>query len=117
MTLFERYLTLWFFLCMVVVVLLGLALPNVTDLVRSLEFGHGSHINLVIMLLIWLMIYPMMLKIDFASIKDAGHAPKGLLVTLLVNWVVKSFSMALLGYVFLRHFFACGRSFCASHSF
>jgi len=102
---FERYLTLWVFLCMVAGVGIGLLFPGITDTVRALEFGQGSHINLVIMVLIWLMIYPMMLKIDFASIKDAGREPKGLLVTLLINWLVKPFSMALLGYLFFKHLF------------
>ena len=105
MSFFERYLTLWVALCMVVGVALGLLFPGITDSVRALEFGTGSHINLVIMALIWLMIYPMMLKIDFSSIKDAGRQPKGLVVTLVVNWLVKPFSMALLGVLFFKHLF------------
>jgi ACR3 family arsenite transporter len=73
--------------------------------VRGWEFGEGSHINVPIAVLIWLMIYPMMLKIDFASIRGVGRRPRGLLVTLVVNWLVKPFSMALLGWLFFKHLF------------
>ena len=73
---------------------------------RDMEFGTGSHINIPIAVLIWLMIYPMMLKIDFASIRGVGRRPGGLAVTLVVNWLVKPFSMALLGWLFFRHVFA-----------
>lgn len=90
---------------MVAGVALGLLFPGVTDHIRAMEFGTGSHINLVIMTLIWLMIYPMMLKIDFGSIRDAGQKPTGLLVTLFVNWLVKPFSMALLGVLFFKGIF------------
>jgi len=65
---FERYLSLWVALCMVLGILLGKYLPEITDSLRKMEFGQNSHINLPIAILIWLMIYPMMLKIDFASI-------------------------------------------------
>lgn len=106
MSFFERYLSLWVALCMVAGVALGLAFPGVVDTARALEFGQGSQINLLIMGAIWLMVYPMMLKIDFTSIKDAGRQPKGLLVTLLVNWLVKPFSMAVLGMVFFNYVFA-----------
>ena len=70
-----------------------------------MEFGTGSHINIPIAILIWLMIYPMMLKIDFASIRGVGRRPAGLGVTLVVNWLVKPFSMAFLGWLFFRHVF------------
>ena len=73
---------------------------------RGMEFGTGSHINIPIAVLIWLMIYPMMLKIDFASIRGVGKRPGGLAVTLVVNWLVKPFSMAFLGWLFFRHVFA-----------
>jgi ACR3 family arsenite transporter len=106
MSIFERYLTLWVALCMVAGVALGLLFPGVVDTVRALEFGQGSQINLLIMVLIWFMVYPMMLKIDFTSIKDAGRQPKGLLVTLFVNWLVKPFSMAALGFVFFKLVFS-----------
>jgi len=94
LNLFERYLTLWVGLCMVAGVLLGQWAPNVVKGLRSLEFGESSHVNFPIAVLIWLMIIPMMMKVDFVSICNVGKRPRGLLVTLLVNWVVKPFSMA-----------------------
>jgi len=79
--------------------------PDLVGVLRGLEFGRNSHINIPIAVLIWLMIYPMMLKVDFASIRSVGARPKGLFVTLAVNWLVKPFSMALLGWLFFRHLF------------
>jgi len=105
MNMFERYLSVWVALCMALGVVIGKALPNLVDLFRSLEFGVGSHINAPIAILIWLMIYPMMLKIDFASIRNVGRRPTGLFVTLFVNWLVKPFSMAFFGWLFFRHLF------------
>ncbi len=102
---FERYLTLWVGLCMTLGVVLGRLLPGFVGGVRRLEFGRGSHINLPIAILIWLMIYPMMLKIDFASIAGVRRRPGGILVTLFVNWLVKPFSMALFGWLFFKHLF------------
>ncbi len=102
---FERYLTLWVGLCMISGVALGKLLPGVIDALRELEFGGGSQINVPIAVLIWLMIYPMMLKVDFASVLGVGKRPKGLVITCFVNWLVKPFSMALLGYVFFKHLF------------
>ncbi len=105
MNVFERYLTLWVALCMVVGVVLGEALPGLIAALRGMEFGSGSHINVPIAVLIWLMIYPMMLKIDFASIARVGRKPKGLFVTVFVNWLVKPFSMAFFGWLFFKHLF------------
>ena len=85
--------------------LLGKTLPGLTATLRGLEFAEGSHINVPIAVLIWLMIYPMMLKIDLRSIRSVGRKPSGLFVTLFVNWLVKPFSMALLGWFFFRHVF------------
>jgi ACR3 family arsenite transporter len=102
---FERYLTLWVALCMGVGIVLGRAFPEAVNIVRSLEFGEGSHINIPIAILIWLMIYPMMLKVDFSSILSVGKRPKGLLITLFVNWLVKPFSMAFIGWLFFKHLF------------
>ena len=99
---FERYLSVWVGACMVVGVLLGKLLPALIDGLRRLEFGAGSQINLPIAVLIWLMIYPMMMKVDFAAIRDVGKRPRGLLVTLFVNWLVKPFSMALIAWLFFR---------------
>jgi ACR3 family arsenite transporter len=102
---FERYLTLWVALCMGVGVVLGRAFPGAINTLRRLEFGNDSQINAPIAVLIWLMIYPMMLKIDFSSVLKVGQRPKGLLVTLAVNWLVKPFSMAGLGWLFFQHVF------------
>ncbi|WP_045227252.1 ACR3 family arsenite efflux transporter [Methyloterricola oryzae] len=102
MSLFDRYLTVWVALCMGVGVLIGKLLPEPVAALRTVEI---SHINLPIAGLIWLMIYPMMLKVDFGSVLEVGRNPKGLLVTLFVNWLVKPFSMALLGWVFFRYLF------------
>jgi ACR3 family arsenite transporter len=103
---FERYLTIWVLLCMVVGVAFGKLLPNLTVTLSRLEFGRGSQVNVPIGILLWLMIYPMMLKVDFGSIGGIARRPKGLLVTLFVNWLIKPFSMALLAWVFLQHIFA-----------
>jgi ACR3 family arsenite transporter len=102
---FERYLTLWVVLCMGAGVLLGKALPGFTALVRRFELGEGSQINVAIAVLIWLMVYPMMLKIDFGSVVAVRERPKGILITLFVNWLVKPFSMAAIGYLFFRVLF------------
>ena len=103
---FERNLTLWVLLCMVAGVILGTAAPKVIAALSGMEFGHDSHVNVPIAILIWLMIYPMMLKIDFGSIGGVARKPKGLMVTLFVNWIVKPFSMALLAWIFMQHLFA-----------
>jgi len=105
LNLFERYLTLWVALCMAAGIVLGKAFPRVINAIRLLEFGKGSQINIPIAMLIWLMIYPMMLKIDFSSLLNVGKRPKGLMVTLFVNWLVKPFSMAFLGWLFFKHLF------------
>lgn len=99
---FERYLTAWVFLCMILGVLIGSFFPGFTDFLRNLQFAEGSQINLPMAILIWLMIYPMMLKIDFHSLEGVGRKPKGLFVTLFVNWMVKPFSMALIGWFFFK---------------
>ncbi len=103
--LFERFLTLWVALCMGAGIMLGKLFPDAVAVVRSLEFGQGSQINIPIAVLIWLMIYPMMLKVDFSSVLGVGKRPKGLAVTLFVNWLVKPFSMAFLGWLFFKHLF------------
>ena len=103
---FERYLSLWVGLCMLVGVLIGKALPDMIDQLRRMEFGAGSQINIPIAVFIWLMIIPMMMKVDFASIRNVGKKPRGLLVTLFVNWLVKPFSMALIAWLFFRFIFS-----------
>jgi ACR3 family arsenite transporter len=103
---FERYLSIWVGLCMVVGVLLGKAAPGMMAGLRALEFGAGSQINIPIAILIWLMITPMMMKVDFGAIRDVGRRPRGLFVTLFVNWLVKPFSMAVIAWLFFRYVFA-----------
>jgi len=102
---FERWLSLWVALCMVIGVTLGKLLPDFTAALRRIEFGGGSQINVPIAVLLWLMIYPMMLRIDLASVLGVRRRPRGILVTLFVNWLVKPFSMALLGWLFFKHLF------------
>jgi ACR3 family arsenite transporter len=102
---FERYLTLWVAACMLAGILVGKILPGAVGALRELEFGQGSQINMPIAVLIWLMIYPMMLKIDFSSVLGVRKRPRGVLITLFVNWLVKPFSMALIGWVFFKHLF------------
>jgi len=102
---FERYLTAWVFVCMIVGVGLGKLAPDLTTALSKLEFGSGSQVNVAIAVLIWLMIYPMMLKVDFTALAGIARKPKGLAVTLVVNWLIKPFSMALLGWLFMNHIF------------
>ncbi|MCC2642953.1 MAG: putative arsenite efflux transporter ArsB [Nitrospira sp.] len=103
---FERYLSLWVGLCMLLGVGIGTWFPGFVQVFRVLDLGRESHINLPIAVLIWLMIIPMMMKVDFASIRHVGAKPRGLLVTLFVNWLIKPFSMALLAWIFFRHVFS-----------
>ena len=103
---FERYLSLWVLLCMVVGVALGKLLPGAIETLSKLEFGEGSQVNIPIAILIWLMIYPMMLKIDFGSLVGATKKPKGLFITLFVNWLVKPFSMAFFAWLFIQTLFS-----------
>ena len=97
---------MWVALCMVAGIGLGKLLPGAIAGLRGIEFGKGSQINAPIAVLIWLMITPMMMKVDFSSVRNVGKRPAGLLVTLFINWVVKPFSMALLAWAFFRFIFA-----------
>jgi len=103
---FERYLTLWVALCMAVGLVCGKLLPSAVQSLRGLEFGQGSQINVPIAILIWLMITPMMMKVDFGAVRNVGRKPAGLVVTLIVNWLVKPFSMAFLAWLFFRFVFS-----------
>ena len=103
MGLFERYLSLWVALCIVSGITLGTIFPGVFRIFASLEYAS---VNLPVAVLIWLMIYPMMVQVDFASIRDVGKRPKGLILTLAVNWLIKPFTMAGLGWLFFRVLFA-----------
>ncbi len=102
MGLFERYLSVWVGLSIIAGVLLGDLFPSFFKLVAQLEIAH---VNLVIALFIWLMIYPMMVQIDFHALKDVGKQPKGLILTLVINWLIKPFSMAFLGWLFFKLIF------------
>jgi ACR3 family arsenite transporter len=103
---FERYLSLWVALCMAAGLALGKFLPSAVESLRGLEFGRGSQINLPIAILMWLMITPMMIKVDFGTIRNVRRKPAGLVVTLIVNWLVKPFSMAFLAWLFFRLIFS-----------
>jgi len=87
---FEKYLTIWVIFCMVVGVLIGVFLPGVPELLSRFEYAS---VSIPVAILIWLMIYPMMLKVDFNSIRQVGKNPRGLVVTWVTNWLVKPFSM------------------------
>ena len=103
MGLFERYLTIWVGLGIAAGVGLGLWAPGLFQAVAALEYAH---VNLVVAVFIWVMIYPMMIQIDLASIKDVGQRPRGLVLTLVINWLVKPFTMAVLAVLFFEHLFA-----------
>lgn len=106
LSLFERYLSLWVGACIVIGVVLGRAFPGFVMTLREWEFGEGSHINFPIAVLIWLMIVPMMMKVDLTALRQVGQRPGGLVITLFVNWIVKPFSMAFLAWLFFAHLFA-----------
>ena len=103
MGVFERYLSVWIGLCIIAGVLLGNLVPGLFELIARLEYAH---VNLVVAVFIWIMIYPMMVQIDFSAIRDVGKRPKGLILTLVVNWLIKPFTMAALGWLFFRVIFA-----------
>ena len=103
MGLFERYLSVWVALCIAAGVILGSMMPDAFAVIASFEYAH---VNLVVAVLIWLMIYPMMVQVDFTAIKDVGKKPKGIVLTLIVNWLIKPFTMALLGWLFFKGIFA-----------
>ena len=102
MGLFERYLSVWVGLAIIVGIIAGTLTPDAFAIIAELEFAQ---VNIVIAVLIWLMIYPMMVQIDFSSIKDVGKKPKGLVLTLVINWLIKPFTMAFLGWLFFKVLF------------
>ncbi len=103
MGIFERYLSVWVGLCIVAGVMLGNVFPELFIEVATLELAR---VNLVVAVFIWVMIYPMMVQIDFSAIKDVGKRPKGLVLTLVINWLIKPFTMAALGWLFFRVIYA-----------
>ena len=103
MSLFERWLTLWVALCILVGLVLGNLMPGLFTALAGLEYAS---VNLVVAVLIWAMVYPMMIAIDFGSLKDVGRRPKGLIITLVINWLIKPFTMAALAVLFFNHVFA-----------
>lgn len=103
MSLFERWLTLWVALCILAGLALGNLMPGLFSALAGLEYAS---VNLVVAVLIWAMVYPMMIAIDFGSLKDVGQRPKGLIITLAINWLIKPFTMAALAVLFFNHVFA-----------
>lgn len=103
MGIFERYLTLWVAICIIAGVALGQVLPALFSALAGLEYAN---VNLAVAILIWAMIWPMMIGVDISSLKRVGEAPKGLVITLVVNWLIKPFTMAALGVLFFKHIFA-----------
>lgn len=103
MGLFERYLSLWIALCIAAGVGFGAIIPGLFESIAGIEYAS---VNLVVAVFIWVMIYPMMVNVDFASLKDVGKKPKGICITLVVNWLIKPFTMAALGILFFEHLFA-----------
>ncbi len=99
---FQRYLSIWIALCIAAGVLIGNWLPEVFRFAANLQWAH---VNIVIALCIWVMVYPMMSQIDFSSLRDVGKRPKGLVVTLTVNWLIKPFTMACLAWFFFKVLF------------
>ena len=103
MGLFERYLTVWVGLGILAGVGIGLAAPALFQSIANMEWAQ---VNLVVAVFIWVMIYPMMIQIDFAAVRDVGKRPRGLVLTLVVNWLIKPFTMAALAVLFFEHVFA-----------
>jgi arsenite transporter len=103
MSVFERYLSLWVASCIIAGIVLANLMPGLFSLLAGMEYAS---VNLVVAVLIWAMVYPMMVAVDFSSLKRVGERPKGLIITLVVNWLVKPFTMAALGVLFFNHVFA-----------
>ena len=100
---FEKWLSVWVTLCMVAGLILGNVFPRLFATLASLEYAS---VNMVVAVLIWAMVYPMMVNVDFSSIRHIGERPKGLVITLVVNWLIKPFTMAALGVLFFGSVFA-----------
>ena len=103
MGIFERYLSIWVAISIVAGIGLGVAIPGAFETIASIEYAH---VNIPVALFIWVMIYPMMVQIDFSAVKEVGKKPKGILLTVIVNWLIKPFTMAALGWLFFKVIFA-----------
>lgn len=103
MGIFERYLSVWVAISITIGVILGVIFPPVFSLIATLEVAH---VNVVVAVFIWAMIYPMMVQVDFSTLKEVRKNPKGLVLTLVINWLIKPFSMATLGWLFFEGIFA-----------
>jgi ACR3 family arsenite transporter len=100
---FEKYLSVWVGLCILAGIGLGLLVPGAFQALAALEYAN---VNFAVAVLIWAMVWPMMIGVDFSAMRRVGDRPKGLIITLVVNWLIKPFTMALLGVLFFRHVFA-----------
>ncbi|MBB36312.1 MAG: arsenical-resistance protein [Hirschia sp.] len=103
MSFFEKYLSIWVGLCIVAGIVLGSVVPSIFKSLAALEYAN---VNLIVAVLIWAMVYPMMVAVDFASLRGIHRRPKGLVITVVVNWLIKPFTMAALGVLFFRHVFS-----------
>ena len=102
MGVFERYLSIWVAICILSGVLLGSSVPNIFSSIAELEWAH---VNIVVAICVWIMVYPMMTQVDFSSVKNVSQKPKGLILTLIINWLIKPFTMASLGWFFFKILF------------
>src|SRR5690554_1779979 len=102
MGLFERFLSVWVGLAILIGITAGSIIPDAFNVIAALEFAH---VNIVVAVLIWVMIYPMMVQIDFSTIKNIGQRPQGLILTVVINWLIKPFTMAALGWLFFKVLF------------
>ena len=100
---FGKYLSIWVSLCIITGILLGNIFPFIFQFIADLQY---ENVNVIVALLIWVMIYPMMVQIDFSSLKNLGDKPKGLCITLIINWLIKPFTMAALGILFFKYLYA-----------
>ncbi len=100
---FEKWLSIWVALCILAGLVLGNLLPSLFETIAAIEYAS---VNLIVAILIWAMVYPMMVGVDFASLKHIGDRPKGLILTVAVNWLIKPFTMAALGVLFFEYLFA-----------
>ena len=99
---FGRYLSIWVGLCIVAGIILGNFIPQIFELIASLEYAN---VNLVVAVLIWVMIFPMMAQVDFSSLSDLSRRPRGICITLVINWLIKPFSMAAIGVLFFKYLY------------